>query len=85
MIDADSFFFFFFSFFFSSFLVFFTATKGSLSIPIGGQRSTDIWVATSGAYNEWVSVGNFDPGNRMCRTHLGTLKTIATVTTDALP
>jgi hypothetical protein len=65
MIDADS--------FCLSSWSFSLPTKGTLTTPIGGQRSADVWVATSGAYNEWVSVGNFDSGNRMCRTHLGML------------
>jgi hypothetical protein len=32
-------------------------------------RGSDVWVATRGTTNEWTSVGNFDPTNRLCRTH----------------
>ena len=47
--------------------------NGKLQPPVGGMRGSDVWVATSGASNEWTSIGNYDPPNRLCRTHLDSL------------
>ena len=35
--------------------------SGKLQPPIGGMRGSDVWVATSGASNEWTSIGNYNP------------------------
>ena len=37
------------------------------------QRDSDVWVPTRGVANEWTSVGNYDPSNRLCRTHTDSL------------
>ena len=42
---------------------------GKLNTPFGGMDGKDTWVPTSEASNTWVSVGNFDPSERLCRTH----------------
>ena len=47
--------------------------SGKLQPPIGGMRGSDVWVATSGASNEWTSIGNYNPPLRLCRTHLDSL------------
>merc|ERR1711865_451919 len=66
--------------------------NGKLSAPVVnsfdgvvGQRASDVWLATSGETNQWTSIGNYDPTNRLCRTHkdsLGAQPSWSTSTND---
>jgi hypothetical protein len=46
---------------------------GKLKTPFGGMDAKDTWVPTSESSNTWTSVGNYDPTNRLCRTHQDSL------------
>ena len=44
--------------------------NGLLQPPFDGNiRGSDVWVPVSDADNSWVSVGNSDAANRLCKTH----------------
>ena len=46
-------------------------TSGPMSLPADGvQRPYDRWTPVADEHNTWVSIGNTDPKNRMCGTHV---------------
>ena len=43
---------------------------GPLQQPVGGMRHGDFWVPVDDSDNSWVSIGDYDSGNRMCQDHM---------------
>ncbi len=41
--------------------------------PVMGMQSQDTWLPTRDEDNNWVSVGNVDPANRLCKSHQASL------------
>jgi hypothetical protein len=40
-----------------------------LGLPINGMSSSDDWTPVGDSENAWVSIGNYNPDVRLCRTH----------------
>jgi hypothetical protein len=50
--------------------------NGKLKNPEGGMRKGDRWAPVNdndGNKNNWISIGDYDPSKRLCRTHLDSL------------
>lgn len=47
---------------------------GPLKNPIMGMSSSDEWIPVKDSEGDYVSVGNYDPKVRLCRTHADSLK-----------
>lgn len=44
--------------------------EGPLKDPIDGMiPGADVWAPVGDEENEWASIGNYDPSNRLCKTH----------------
>jgi hypothetical protein len=49
---------------------------GPLKNPIMGMTNSDEWIPVKDKVNDYVSVGNFNPNVRLCRTHGDALKSL---------
>jgi hypothetical protein len=46
--------------------------QGPFKNPVGGMRGSDQWAPVNnndGNTNNWISIGNYDPNKRLCKTH----------------
>jgi hypothetical protein len=51
--------------------------RGPGKQPVGGMRGSDQWAPVNNNdrnINNWISIGNFDPNNRLCKTHKESLR-----------
>jgi hypothetical protein len=44
-----------------------------LKPPFDGMKKGDEWTPVIDSPNSWVSIGDYDPSNRLCRTHQDSL------------